>query len=342
MNKNQGNKKKLKTKAKNIGMNAQFDESWKFGVIFYFPLLIKIFFPKLYDDIDWTQKFIEVSTENVRKSMKDIGGFEKQIADLAFRVFLKSRQNHVIIHVDIQATPQDNFSARITSYNRNLANEHGRRVISIAILVDKDLSWDPGSTEDNLHGDIQSHVYLILKLLNEVIKSEYLRSEDNPIGWFFLAHFVSRDTENNPKLRLEEKVRWTIEFSKSKILQEKDKQAIFQIFDGLLRLPKDLQQQFYERIKFLEGDTSMELITQTMVDFRNLGRKEGKKEGLKEGKKEGLLEGLSLALRLKFGKSAAPLLAILPKVKKLETLEAIFQAIEEDKTIQQILELAKE
>ena len=342
--KNRHNKRKSKNhqkdsiSARKFNMNAQFDETWKFSVIFFFSSILRIFFPEIFANIDWSQKVIELNTENINKSQKKSGGFKKRIADLAFGVSLKSFNLRVIIHIDIQASKQNGFSTRVTEYNKNLASQHGRRVISLVIFVDKNLNWEPNKSIDVLLGDEQTHVYQTLKVAKERERTKQLIADNEAVGWVFLAHFVSRDTESNPKLRLEEKVRWTYELSNSKISEMEDKRAIFLIFDGLLRLPIDLQNQFYERTKNLRGNKDMELITQSIVDFNRKGRKEGRKEG----EQKGLLEGLELALTLKYSEKATPLLAILPKVKKLETLKTIKEAIRDGKSLQQLIDLAKE
>ncbi len=331
---------------------SKFDVIWKYGIYWLFQSFLYAYDRQLHDDIDWTQKIVELSTENLFENAGETGGVEKEIADLAFEVFLKSIGEKVIIHIDIQATRQTNFPLRVTKYNLKLSCKHDRKVISIVILIDKDLNWYPNSSELTIHSNKHIHEFSAIKIENQRDKAKELREQNNLVGWFFQAHFLCRDTENNPSLRLEEKVNWIIKFAEVKIDDEEMQRRIYLIFDGLLQLPKELQLEFYQRTQYLKGKLPMEIITQSMIDFsEEIKRKavksaekralnKGKREGIKEGKSEGIKEGLQIAIPLKYEQKVAnDLLMRLSKISDVKTLGLITNAIKNDIPLKELMQL---
>jgi flagellar biosynthesis/type III secretory pathway protein FliH len=72
------------------------------------------------------------------------------------------------------------------------------------------------------------------------------------------------------------------------------------------------------------------------------GKEEGFKEGLQEGIQEGLREAIELGLKLKFGVEGLKLLPEIEKVKEVELLKAIKEAIEVATSIEEIKQFLKQ
>ena len=71
------------------------------------------------------------------------------------------------------------------------------------------------------------------------------------------------------------------------------------------------------------------------------GKEEGLKEGIKEGKREGLLKGIELGLEIRFGAEGLALYPEIKKIKDVDVLETISEAIKAAKNLDEIEKLCK-
>ena len=91
-----------------------------------------------------------------------------------------------------------------------------------------------------------------------------------------------------------------------------------------MELPQNLENQFAKKIYEFEEVKKVEYITSI------------ERRGVKQGLQKGLMEGITLGLELKFGKEGMHELPKIKKIKSLERLRLIFNAI---KTVQSLDEL---
>ena len=71
------------------------------------------------------------------------------------------------------------------------------------------------------------------------------------------------------------------------------------------------------------------------------GFKEGILKGIEEGIREGLLKGIEIGLEVRFGAEGLTLYPIIKKIKNVDVLEAISEAIKTAKSLKEIEKLCK-
>ena len=90
-----------------------------------------------------------------------------------------------------------------------------------------------------------------------------------------------------------------------------------------LRLPDGLKTQFAQELRSFEEERQMTYIT----SIEEIGIEKGIERGRVEGRAEGLREGIVLALDLKFGEAAQPIIAEIQAITDMATLERLKAAI---------------
>ena len=120
-------------------------------------------------------------------------------------------------------------------------------------------------------------------------------------------------------------------------MEETIKKVLYTIIDGLLNLSPKLQDDFDSELKKLQGENSMEFITQSGIKWF----KEGEAKGEAKGKAEGKAEGLALGLKLKYGKPGTIFAKKLIGINNLEILDSIYEGIEADLPLSELKKLLK-
>lgn len=101
-------------------------------------------------------------------------------------------------------------------------------------------------------------------------------------------------------------------YTRTQILQ------LYHFIDWLLQLPPDLEAQTLRQIKAFEEEEQVNYISYA----ERVGIEEGRQRGREEGRVEGRLEGPPLALDVKFGPLAEPLLPEIRQLRDLAQIEA--------------------
>ncbi|MEK7396753.1 MAG: hypothetical protein AAB116_07430 [Candidatus Poribacteria bacterium] len=97
-------------------------------------------------------------------------------------------------------------------------------------------------------------------------------------------------------------------------------QKLFRFIDWLIRLPKDLEKEFWYEIRQYEEERRMPYVTSVEII----------------GIKKGLKEGIELGLDLKFGSEGLLLMPDINEIEDLDILEAIKFGIKTAKTIDEL------
>ena len=94
-----------------------FDEPWKQIVTALFPQFLAFFAPELAEEIDWSQEPVFLDKE-LRRIAKGFGRRRKSTADFLVKVWRKDGSTQwIVIHIELQAQKDNNFSERMFLYN---------------------------------------------------------------------------------------------------------------------------------------------------------------------------------------------------------------------------------
>ncbi|RUR74836.1 Rpn family recombination-promoting nuclease/putative transposase [Chlorogloeopsis fritschii PCC 9212] len=265
------------------------DSPWKEILEAYFPQAMHFFFPQTAALIDWERpyEFLDKEFQQIAREA-ELG---RRYADKLVKVWqLQGEEIWLLIHVEIQATPEDNFAQRMFSYNLRIFDKFAKPAISLAILCDADLKWRPNQYSYN-YPDCRLHFrFGTVKLLDYQNRWSELQDSDNPFATVVMAHLKTQQTT---KQLLERKV-WKFSLIRrlyEQGLQEREIRNLYRFIDWVMILPKGLEAEFWQEFKQFEQELRMSYIT--------TGERIGYERGKEEGKLEGKLEGeQALVLRL--------------------------------------------
>lgn len=229
----------------------------------------------------------------------------------------------MLVHIEIQGQVDPDFAARMYLYHYRIYDRYARQVVSLAILADEQLNWRPNHFGYDLWGCEVNFKFPVVKLLDYKEKWSILEQIPNPFAMVTMAYLQAIETRNRPEDRFQVKLKLTRSlydrgFSKQQILE------LFRFIDWVMELPQDLEDKFAKNIYEFEEVKKVEYITSI------------ERRGVKQGLQKGLMEGITLGLELKFGKEGKRELHHIRKIKNLEILRSIFNAIKTVKTLEEL------
>src|SRR6185295_3262523 len=123
-------------------MRDHYDTPWKSALTHCFPEFVAFYFPTQWTEIDWSTppRFLDKELEQI--NLGDRPG--SLIADKLVSVHLRdSREEWVLVNVEVQAQRDDDLARRIFTYNSRLFQTYRRPVASLVVLADDVPGWRP-------------------------------------------------------------------------------------------------------------------------------------------------------------------------------------------------------
>ena len=295
-----------------------FDSPWKEALDGYFEPFVRLLMSEARADIDWSQGYESLDKE-LQQIVRD-GESGRRLVDKLVKVWLKdSREQWVLIHVEVQTAEDAEFAQRMYVYNYRLFDRYNKEVVSLAVLGDDNPRWRPASYGYKRWGFEAGIRFPIIKLLDHAQRRQELEESENPFAIFILAHLDTLETRQDQGERCNRKFR-LIKRLYERGLSAGDVRKLFRVIDWIMDLPKDLAEAFLEEVKQYEERNQMPFIT--TPERIGLGR--------------GLMRGIEAVLHVKFGEAG---LRLLPEIRQIESndqLEAILEAIESGATLEEL------
>lgn len=298
---------------KNESVPADFDSPWKDILDVFFQSFMKLFFPKVHDEIDWSKKY-----ESLDKELNQItneAAIGKRIVDKLLKVYRKNgKENWVNIHVEVQSQKRPNVAERMYIYNCLLYLHFKKPVMSLLVLGDDSPNWRPECFKYEVWGSRLSLEFQTVKLLDYRKKEEELIKSPNPFAFFVLAHLKTLASKKDVQLRFNYKEEIT-----KKMLErgfsEYNIYSLLKFIDTMMTLPFDLEQEFMDKIYDYMEEKKMP----TLAPFEKMWLDEGIEKGIEKGRNEGILQEAQNTivdiLNERFGEIPSTLLK---SVKKIE------------------------
>lgn len=142
-----------------------YDSPWKDILQTYFEEFMQFFFPTAHNQIDWTKKieFLDKELEEVTKDA-EIG---RRFADKLVKLYLKNgKEEWVLVHVEVQSQEEQDFAARMYTYNYRIYDKYKKSVASLAVLGDDNPNWEPSQFGYSLFGCTLNFQFPIVKLVD--------------------------------------------------------------------------------------------------------------------------------------------------------------------------------
>jgi hypothetical protein len=297
--------------------NSQTDQDtpWKLVLRQYFSDAIHFFFPQTAKLIDWSKPIVFLDTEFQQITPEaEIG---RRYADVLVKVWHKRGQEvWLLLHLEVQASPDKQFSERLFIYNFRIFDQFHHPAISLAILCDGNPRWRPDRYEFNYPDTQLSFKFNAVKLLDYQTQWSTLEQSNNPFATVVMAHLKMIETKRNATDRKEWKF-WLVRRLYEKGYSRQDVMNLFKFIDWIMVLPEGLKQSFWQELKVFEGERQMPYITSV------------EEIGFERGIEQGLERERSLILRQLNRKVGALSPQTLEQVNSLsiEQLESLGEAL---------------
>ena len=134
-----------------MNKSIDYDGAWKEAIERYLRPFMELCFPEAARNIDWTStpEFLDTELQEVVRD----AGLGKQRADKLIKVRrLDGEAEWVLVHVEVQAQPDESLPERVYQYHHRIADRFGRRVATLVVLADERAGWRPSVFETELWG----------------------------------------------------------------------------------------------------------------------------------------------------------------------------------------------
>ena len=275
--------------AKKGNDRADQDSPWKMVLRQYFQEAIEFFFPTIAEQIDWEipVEFLDTEFQQLTPN-SEIG---KRLADQLVKVYQKGGNSIIIlIHLEVQAEPEDIFPERIFTYLIRIFDYFHQAPISLAILCDSDENWRPSEYNFTTFGSSLQFNFTSVKLLDYAVQWDELEASQNVFATIVMTHLKAQETKRSLKQRKQ----WKLALIKRLYERGYDRSAILNLFtfvDWIMILPEATKNEFWQELKVYEEERKMPYIT----SVEQIGYDRGQVVGYDRGQVVGYDRGVKEA-----------------------------------------------
>jgi len=290
---------------------ANYDQTWKEAIGQYFESFLQFFYPKIYEQIDWSKPPISLDKE--LEQITASSQTKKRYADKLFQVWLLNNEIiWILIHIEVQSQYDKQFPQRMFIYNYRSFDLFNKPVISLAILGDENKSWRPNSYEYGL-GDSEVKIkFSIVKLLD--YQWEELAASNNLFAIIVMAHLKTKVTTKD--LTQREQWKWNlVRPLYQKGLTKFDIINLVKFIDKMMTLPPPLQTAFNQKLEQHEKELNMPFLS----TIEELAEERGQVKGAKETCQQNIFD----LLENRFGTVPEKLLETLKEINDLMALKQL-------------------
>ncbi|MFC5591412.1 Rpn family recombination-promoting nuclease/putative transposase [Sporosarcina soli] len=226
----------------------------------------------------------------------------RQWADQLVKVHLKDgEEKWVLIHVEVQSDNEKDFAERMFQYFYRIYDRYHKEIVAIAVMTSPHQSTFPTQFHYSYFGTELHYAYTNCKLSD--YDNEELEKSDKLFSKVVLAAKYMNDTREDADKRYTFKMKLMREILQSDRYSHTEILAVFYFIDYLLRLPKELTEQFYDTmVPIIEKEVKQmvqfnnEDLSPTMEAVFTRIREEGERKGIEKGIEKVVLEMLKEGL----------------------------------------------
>ncbi|MEN9613064.1 MAG: hypothetical protein RLZZ628_3878 [Bacteroidota bacterium] len=222
-----------------------YDGLWKLIIEAFFFEFTAFFLPKLFKDIDlsYPPEFLDQELLTIHKELK----VPKQVVDKLIKVKLKDGSiKWVLIHVEVQARFEIDFSTRMFLYKAFIFAKYQLPIVALAIYPVGRTPKNFDSYEESFYDTTVMYRFNAYKIAKQ--KEADLIQSDNIFALFVLAHlYVIKTTPKlyNKRVAFKEKL---FELAREKDIPKAKIDRMLIFVDQVLALPIHLQTTFMENV----------------------------------------------------------------------------------------------
>lgn len=267
------------------------DSPWKMALEAYFQEFLGLLFPTIHKQVDWAKGYSFLDKELQQITADAESG--RRYADKLIKVAaMDGIETWVLIHVEIQGEPEENFAERMFTYQYRLRDRYNIDVVSLAVLADTRKSFRPTTFYYQRWGCELSFTFPTAKLIDWEARWAELEASDNVFALVVMAQIQAKRVKENAS-RKDTKValiRLLYErgYSREQVLR------LFNIIDWMIQLPRNLDPEFAQAIYTIQEEKHMPYVN----TIERLGIEKGRQEGLQEAEYRVLENKRSAARKL--------------------------------------------
>ncbi len=304
-------------------MPIDYDSPWKEALDVYFEQFLRLLFPWLHSQIDWSRGY-EVLDKEFQQIVREAEVGRRYVDKLVKVWTLAGDECWVLIHVEVQTDRDTNFSQRMYIYRYRIFDRYNRPVASLAILADDDSNWRPTEYREELFRSQVSFGFPIAKILDWANRESELEASNNPFAKVVLAHLKARETKDDPANRHHWKLR-LVRGLYERGFSPKDVRELFRVIDWLMELPPPIDRQFLQDVDDIQKEKQMPYVT-SIERF---------------GRAKGLHRGIETALRMRFSAEGTKLIPNVQQIFDESRLEAILDSLETAGNLEAVRQLCQ-
>ncbi len=251
-----------------------YDSPWKEVLEEYFYDFLSFFFPVAAEGIDWERDYTFLDKE-LQQVVRD-AELGKRFADKLVRVWRKDGDEvWVLVHVEVQGQEESIFEKRMFVYNYRIFDRYDRPVVSFAVLADRRPGWRPDTYGYELWGCKVGIRFPIAKVIDYLDQWEKLEESDNPFAICVMAHLKTQQTRHD----LEGRKKWKLYLARrlyERGYRREDVLNLFRFIDWIMRLPEEMEADFWQEIRRYEEEENMPYVT----SVERIGVKKGIEQGI--------------------------------------------------------------
>ncbi len=320
------------------------DSAWKDILEALFPEFLEFFFPLLYREIDWEKGFVFLDKE-LQKIIRSSRTGKRIVDKLVKVVLINGEEKVLLIHIEIQGSPEKNFAERMFIYNYRIFDKLRNEVITLAILSDDNPRFRENTYRVSRAGFELFFKFPIIKLIDFKGKEDELATFENPFAIVVRTFLKTLDTQGATQERYSWKKSFLLELYQRGLSRETI-WALYKFIDWIMILPSAMEKVIFDELIKFEEKQKMPYITNAERIGIRKGRKEGLQKGLQRGLQKGLRQGLQGSIRdileLKFGDAGLQIFNRIQSIRDIETLELIRQRVKEAHSLEEITSLLDE
>ena len=258
---------------------ADHDSPWKMALEAYFEEFLGLLFPAINEQVDWSKGYSFLDNELQQITADAQSG--RRYADKLIKVYAQDgSETWVLIHVEVQGEPEEDFAERMYMYQYRLRDRYGMDVVSLAVLADTRDSFRPTTFHYKRWGCELIFTFPMAKLIDWEAQWTELETSDNLFALVVMAQIKAKRVKDGAS-RKDTKVALT------RMLFERGYQRdeiirLFNIIDWMIQLPRGLEPEFVQAVYTIQEEKHMPYIN----TVERLEREKERQVGLQEGREK--------------------------------------------------------
>lgn len=239
---------------------ADQDSVWKEIITAFLIEFLAFFFPKVYQEVDWSKPWEFLDKELSKLAPDSETG--NRFADKLVKVFLKSGEEQwLLIHIEVQGYYDASFAERMFIYNYRIFDLYHKPVVSLALFTDESATYRPNTWELKFADFEHTFKFPLVKLVDYRKDWDKLGQNTNPFAVVTMAHLKLRElSKTDPDALLAWKEQLVFMLYERGYSREWVRQ-LFRFIDWLIRLPANLTLKFREDVYKYEEERKVAYVT---------------------------------------------------------------------------------